>query len=259
MCDVLISIVTYNNATIIKDTIKSILKNTVGINYKIVIHDNNSSDNTIDMIQSFNDDRIKIIDSKVNNGFGYGHNQILQKYDADYYIIYNPDLRLKNNIIKELYDYMQQHNEAGMITPKITYPDGKVQYLCKENPTVFDLFFRRFMPTCIKKFFLNRSDKYEMRQTGYDKIFQIPYATGCFMFFRGDVLKKINGFDDNIFMYLEDADITRRANAVAQCVFYPYNSVEHLWCKGSHKSLYLTWINIKSAIYYFNKWGWKFW
>ena len=257
--NVAISIVTYNNELIIKETIESIINHTRNIDYKVIVYDNNSTDKTISIIESMKNEQIQVIHSKKNYGFGYGHNEIFKKYDADYYIIYNPDLRLKNNIIKELYDYMQQHNEVGMITPKITYPDGKIQYLCKENPTIFDLFFRRFMPACIKKNFLKRSDRYEMRQTGYDKIFQIPYATGCFMFFRGDVLKKINGFDDNIFMYLEDADITRRANEVAPCIFYPYNSVEHLWGKGSHKSLYLTWINIKSAIYYFNKWGWKFW
>ena len=257
--DIIISIVTYNNQSIIEDTIRTILTYTDNVNYKIVIHDNNSTDNTIKIIKNIKTDKIEIIDSKTNYGFGYGHNQVLKKYEADYYIIYNPDLRLKNNIIKELFDYMQENTDIGMVTPKITYENGEIQYLCKENPTVFDLFFRRFLPKCLKKSFKKRSDYYEMRQTGYNKIFQIPYATGCFMFFRRNVLKRINGFDDEFFMYLEDADITRRANEVAPCVFYPYGSVEHLWGKGSHKSLYLTWINIKSAIYYFNKWGWKFW
>lgn len=257
--DVIISIVTYNNQLIIVDTIKSILSYVNNLNYKIVIHDNNSTDDTIKLVSNMQNNMIEIIDSKTNYGFGYGHNQILKKYDAAYYIIYNPDLRLKNNIVKELFDYMEEHKELGMITPKITYSNGEIQYLCKENPTVFDLFFRRFMPRCMKRFFQERNDRYEMRQTGYNKLFRIPYATGCFMFFRGDVLKRINGFDDHIFMYLEDADITRRANKIAPCVFYPHNSVEHLWEKGSHKSLYLTWINIKSAFYYFNKWGWRFW
>ena len=40
-----------------------------------------------------------------------------------------------------------------------------------------------------------------------------------------NVLKRINGFDDEFFMYLEDADITRRANEVAPCVFYPYGYI----------------------------------
>ena len=101
-----------------------------------------------------------------------------------------------------------------------------------------------------------RRDYYEMRNTEYNKEFVIPYATGAFMFFRGSILKRLGGFDENIFMYLEDADITRRLNKISKCVFYPYDKVVHLWAKGSHKSLKLTLINIKSAVYYFNKWGW---
>lgn len=257
--DVIVSIVTYNNSKIIGKTIQSILDNTHNLNYEIIIYDNNSTDNTIEIVHSFRRDNIEIIRSKINDGFGYGHNRIIEQYPAKYYLIYNPDVILLNNTLKNLYDFMEQNKDVGMVTPKILYSNGETQYLCKQNPTVFDLFVRRFIPEIIKSLFKKRNDWYEMRDTGYDKIFTVPYATGCFMFFRSSVLKKIKGFDENFFMYLEDADITRRANEISKCVFYPHASVEHLWARGSHKSLKLTWINIKSAFYYFNKWGWKFW
>jgi len=258
MIDVLISIVTYNNEKIIKETIESIINQTYGISYKIVIYDNNSVDKTIEIIKSINACNLEIIDAKTNFGFGYGHNQIINHEKAKYYLIYNPDLRIKNNILKELFEFMEVHIDIGMTTPKIIYPDGQLQYLCKQNPTVFDLFVRRFIPGFLQAFVQARIERYEMRNTGYNKIFNIPYATGCFMFFRGEILKNLNGFDENFFMYLEDADITRRVNMISRSVFYPFNSVEHLWARGSHKSLKLAWVTLKSAIYYFNKWGWKF-
>lgn len=59
-----------------------ILSYTNGVNYKIVIHDNNSTDHTIGVIENIKSDKIEIIDSKANYGFGYGHNQVLKKYDA---------------------------------------------------------------------------------------------------------------------------------------------------------------------------------
>lgn len=258
MIDLLISIVTYNNEKIIKETIESIINQTQGISYKIFIYDNNSLDKTIDIIKSINACNIEIIEGKINLGFGYGHNQIINREKAKYYLIYNPDLHIKSNILKELFDFMEANIDTGMITPKIVYPDGQLQYLCKQNPTVFDLFIRRFVPGCLQTLVQARIDKYEMRNTGYNKIFSIPYATGCFMLFRGDILKRLNGFDENFFMYLEDADITRRTNMISKSVFYPFDSVEHLWARGSHNSLRLTLVTLKSAIYYFSKWGWKF-
>jgi GT2 family glycosyltransferase len=257
--DLIVSIVTYNNSSIIEKTVRSILNNTYNLNYKIIVHDNKSTDNTLEVIKNLDSNNIEIIDSKTNYGFGYGHNRVVEHYSAKYYLIYNPDVILSNNVLKNLYDFMEQKKDIGMVIPKILYSNGEIQYLCKQNPTVFDLFFRRFIPENIKFLFKKRNDWYEMRDTGYDKVFEIPYATGCFMFFRSSILKQIKGFDENFFMYLEDADITRRVNKISKCVFYPYSSVEHLWNRGSHKSLKLTWINIKSVFYYFNKWGWDFW
>jgi GT2 family glycosyltransferase len=256
--DLIISIVTYNNQAIIEKTIQSIIQNTAGISYRIVVYDNNSTDETISRIKSIESNKIDIIESEMNHGFGYGHNQVINTYDAKYYLIYNPDLRVKDNILKELYEYMEDHHDIGMITPKITYDTGEIQYLCKQHPTVFDLFVRRFLPKLIQKSFQAREDWFQMKYTGYDKEFVIPYATGCFMFYRKVVLINIEGFDEKFFLHMEDADISRRTNEISKCVFYPHNSVEHLWARGSHKSLKQTLITIKSACYYFNKWGWKF-
>lgn len=258
MVDLLISIVTYNNEDIIKETLESITGHTSGISYQIVIFDNNSQDTTINIIASINSPYISIIKNDKNFGFGYGHNQVINKFDAKYYLIYNPDLRVRNNILKELFDYMETNQNVGMVTPKVTYPSGEIQYLCKQNPTVFDLFVRRFLPDGLKKLFQGREEWFQMKYTGYDQEFVIPYATGCFMFFRNDILKVTGGFDPKFFLHLEDADLSRRTNLISKCVFYPYNSVEHLWARGSHKSLRQTLITIKSAWYYFNKWGWKF-
>lgn len=256
--DVIVSIVTYNSKDTIKETVESVLNNTSNITFKIVIYDNASRDSTIDIIESVGSDKVVIIKSEKNMGFGYGHNQVIKQFEAKYYLIYNPDLRVKNNVIKEMLDYMEKNPTVGMATPKITYPNGEIQFLSKQNPTVFDLFVRRFLPKPLKSLFKDREDWFQMKNTGYNQEFVVPYATGCFMFYRAEVLNKIKGFDENIFLHLEDADISRRTNQISKCMFYPYNSVEHLWARGSHKSFKQTLMTIKSAIYYFNKWGWKF-
>ena len=258
MIDVVLGIVTYNNADIIAAAINAVLLHTKNLDYMVVIYDNNSTDATIKTVTELASDHVQIIRGKQNKGFGYGHNQIFQQFEAKYYVVCNPDLIVQNNILGDLFQYMETNREVGMVTPKIIFPDGTIQYLCKEEPNVLDMFARRFVPGGLKRLLQERSNKYEMRYTGYNKEFVVPYATGCFMFFRGEIFRKLHGFDDHFFMYLEDADITRRTNAIAKVVFYPYTAVVHFWQRGSHNSWQLTLVNIKSMFYYFSKWGWKF-
>jgi len=98
---------------------------------------------------------------------------------------------------------------------------------------------------------------FELRFTKYDKVMDIPYLSGCFMFLRNEILKKVGLFDENIFMYGEETDLCRRINLAGyRNVFYPNSFIFHHFEKGSHKSFRLFLIGIKSAVYYFNKWGW---
>lgn len=254
MLDISISIVTYNNAEIIVDTVKSLIKYLPEeLSYIIYIVDNNSTDNTIKSIKKIKNDKINIIKENSNLGFGKAHNIAIKKCASKYHIVVNPDIIIENNVIQELFMYMEINRDIGLISPLIKYSDGNIQYLCKLNPSIFDMGIRFI--SC--KLFKKRQDKYTMTNTNYNCEFNIPYATGCFMFFRTTILKKIKGFDENFFMYLEDADITRRINKISKTIFYPYNYVVHLWERGSHKKLRLICINIKSLVYYFNKWGWK--
>jgi GT2 family glycosyltransferase len=78
------------------------------------------------------------------------------------------------------------------------------------------------------------------------------------MFLRASVLRKTGGFDERYFMYLEDVDLSRRIGRVARTVYYPTVCITHAYQKGSYKSSVLLRRHIRSAIRYFNKWGWFF-
>lgn len=87
---------------------------------------------------------------------------------------------------------------------------------------------------------------------------EVPSLSGCFMFMRVDVLKKVNGFDERFFMYAEDLDLCRRIGEVSKTMFYPMVAVYHEYEKGSYKNRKLLKYHLCSVIKYFNKWGWVF-
>ena len=141
--------------------------------------------------------------------------------------------------------------------PKVLYPDGRIQFLAKLLPTPLNFIVRRFIPiTALKKII---DYNFELRMSGYNKIFDAPFLSGCFLFFRTSALEQIGGFDERIFMYTEDIDICRRIiNTGYRSMFYSEVQVYHDHQKKSFFNFKNVKVYLKSAIYYFNKWGW-FW
>lgn len=239
----------------LKETINSFLE--TELNVKLYLVDNSPTD---ELKMLVTDSRIEYIHNPSNPGFGASHNVAIQKANdlqSDYHLVLNPDIYFKQGTLEYLCEFMDSNLEVGHVMPKITYPNGEFQYLCKTNPTFFDLFARGFMPYFLKGIFQKRMDKYEYKDYNYDKIiFDIPYLSGCFMFLRSSIMKKVGFFDDKIFMYLEDADLTRRFLEVSRTAYYPEAHVYHHFAKLTHKKLKFKWITVQSAFIYFNKWGW---
>mgnify|MGYP001006667064 CR=1 FL=1 len=213
------SIVTYNNdIDELEKAINSILNTKLKV--KLYISDNSINQN---IKQLCNDERIEYIYNNANLGFGKAHNIAIKKAiqeGSKYHIIINPDIYFEKGVIEALSDYMAKNKKAGIVMPKVLYPDGSLQRLCKMIPTPVIFFIRRFFPIKYFKDYINKY--YEMRNFNYDTILNVPILSGCFLFCRTDVLKEVHGFDERFFMYLEDFDLCRRIGMFYQTIFYPY-------------------------------------
>jgi len=226
---------------------------------QLFLVDNSPTDKLKDIVEMYPNNDIYYIFNNENMGYGKAHNIAIKKsieQELPYHIILNPDIIIEEGTLEKLTIYMEQHPEIGNIMPKIIYPNGELQYLCKLLPSPIDLIFRRFIP--LKKWKDNINKRYELHAFEYDKIMNIPNLSGCFMFLRTEALKKIGLFDENIFMYLEDIDLNRRIHSQYKTIYYPDATVTHEHQKESYKSKKLLKAHIKSAIYYFNKYGWFF-
>jgi len=256
MTELTASIVLYKtNITEMKKAISSFLN--TSINVHIFLVDNSPNDQLRAALPE--DSRITYIPSHDNPGFGSAHNLALKEaisLESKYHLILNPDIEFTNGVLEELYAFMDENETVGNVMPKVYYGNGELQRLCKLLPTPFDLLGRRFLKGF--NFSERRNSMYELKAYQYDKVADIPNLSGCFMFIRTSVLKKIGGFDERYFMYLEDIDLNRRIQAVARTVCNPNVSIIHGYQKESYSNSKLLVHHIKSAIKYFNKWGWFF-
>ena len=239
--------------------IESIMKSVLDSNCikKIYIIDNSPTEENRIFFHQFS--FVEYIEHN-NTGYGSSHNIALCnafEFGSDYHIILNPDIYFDSNVLIDLAGFMNDNKDIAYVLPKVVYPNGELQYLCKLLPTPFDLIFRRFLPKTKWTTYLN--DRYELRSSGYDKIINPPCLSGCFMFMRISTLKENNIlFDDRYFMYCEDFDLIRRIHRVAKTVYYPKVTIVHNHEKASYKNKKMLMTHIRSAIKYFNKFGWFF-
>ncbi len=248
------SIVLYKTDRGIRQSIESFLNTSLPV--KLFLIDNSPTqllkEGLTDVLQ---DNRVEYIFNNRNLGYGAGHNIALKKVQkiSSYHLVLNPDVYFDSNVLPKLFSFMEANKEVGLVLPKVIYPNGQLQYLSKLLPSPSVLIFRRFLPTSIIKRSLFN---YEMKFSGYNKKMEVPYISGCFMFMRTSLLSRVGLFDERFFLYLEDTDLSRRFFLAAKNMYYPGVQIVHHHTRGSYKNFRLLLIHIKSAVQYFNKWGW---
>ncbi|TDQ09912.1 glycosyltransferase family 2 protein [Pedobacter metabolipauper] len=247
-----ISIVLYENDREVEKTIRSVLN--AKINLRLYLIDNSKTD-VLKYLAA--DERIQYTFNNANIGYGAAHNIAIKKSlseEIPYHLVMNPDINFQEGTLEKIYAFMEENKSIGSLMPKVYYEDGSIQRLCKLLPTPLNLIGRRFIGnSALAK---RKNEEYELHNFSYTQILDTPSLSGCFMFIRTEVLKKSGIFDPRYFMYLEDYDLTRRIHKVSRTVFYPGVSIIHGHAQESYKNGTLLKIHIRSAIKYFNKWGW---
>ncbi len=258
-----ISVVTFNNAAVIGRCLDS-LANSLDADQTVhlTVVDNGSSDDTLSIVRAFGERRprgitLDLTVAPENLGYGRAHNLAFQDATSKYHVICNPDIIFKGNPLRTLEEYLDQHHDVGLLSPKVLNEDQTPQHLNKRLPTVLDLFLRRVLPTAARPLFRKRLDRYEMRDVPYDAIVDVPFVSGAFLFCRVEALRRVGGFDPGYFLYFEDVDLSRSVQQAGfRTVCLPRASVVHLWGRAHYKSPRMALAFVRSGIRYFRKWGW---
>jgi hypothetical protein len=253
-CGITVSIVTYNNpAAEIYKLVHSLSGST--FLRHVVVFDNSPDESLRGVVESAGG---KYMRDGRNIGFGAGHNLVLREFlhRTKYHVVVNPDISCSGGVLDFLYEFMERHEEVGLVMPRVVYPDGTEQRLCKQLPGPLDLLIRRFLPNGGGALLAARRARYELRHLDLNRIREVPCLSGCFMFLRASVLHEVGVFDERFFMYLEDVDLCRRIGERHSTVYNPTAVVTHGYAKASYKSLKLLLYHLQSGLRYFAKWGW---
>ena len=255
MDNISITIVAYHNYADIKEAIHTIEKYTdKNIKKHIYIVDNGAEsgrniDDFKNFISVYND--VENLDTGRNLGYGKGPNYVIDRIDSKFHAIVNPDIILKEDSFNKLISFMNTDEGIGMCVPKLIDEYGNMQLAYRKDPTVFDMFIRFFC----KRLFQNRMKSHTLQDKDFTVPFQVPFAQGSFLIIRTQLFKSLGGFDDDFFMYMEDADLCRRVNQKSRLMYCPDTEIIHKWERDSHRNSKLFIAHLKSMKKYFCKWG----
>lgn len=245
-------IVTYNNRDNICRALSSVLENTRQTELTVYVCDNSSSDGTAELVQS-EFPTVNVIRTGENRGFGAGHNAVIDMLDSDVHFIVNPDILLTDDVISQMCGFLENNPDIVMAVPKFLSENGEEQFTPKLTPKL-----RYMLGGRLERFggiFGKWRREYTFADRNVTEVTDVGFCSGCFIAVRTEVFRAMGGFDERYFLYNEDADLTRMAQAYGRTVYTPQFSVIHLWERAYMRSFKYFFIQIVSMIKYFAKWS----
>jgi GT2 family glycosyltransferase len=244
----------FNNADYTVPCIRSI-KETVTVPYEIIVVDNASSDDSLEKLSQI--DGIKLVQNIINRGFCGGNNDGARIAEGKYIVILNNDTIVYDSNINEVPTILDQHGMYDVIGGKIVGMDGKIQGGGGYEPSAFELFLQ-FTLLCYKYFTFPWIKKIDWNKNNTK---EVDWASGCFFAMRLDTYLELNGFDENIFIYIDEVELHKRARKLGGRVYiYPNIIIRHYgqisW-GGSNHYIGLR-HNYNSATYFLGKYRGSF-
>lgn len=233
---VVFSIVSHGQLDLISYLLGNI-RNKIGTQYPIVLVINIPEDETC--LKDFSDLSITVVRNESPKGFGENHNLAFEVFESDYFVIFNPDIRISSFDVQTFIETFDVPR-VGVVAPAVFSSLGFPEDSIRNFPTIKRLLMRLITG--------KRTADYVLCKTAIE----VDWAAGMLLIFRSEVYRKIGGFDEKYFMYMEDVDICRRIKTAGyRVIVNPDLIVVHDAQRASHKSFkYLVW-HLRSVLRYF--------
>ena len=219
--DLCIIIVSFKSKTKILKLIKKIDKS-----IEVIIVEN-SQDKNLKLLIEKDYKNIKVLIPTHNNGFSCSFNLAVKKTKKKYIMYLDTDINVTNSQIVQLLNKAHQIKSFGVITPKI-YKQNYKDLIVNNNKT--------------------------------QELTEVSYNTGCIMLMKKSIIKKVNYFDSNIFLYFEENDYYKRCIDINLPIFmYDKITIKHEASSSIEKNLTHEYTKIRcwhycwSKFYYYKK------
>lgn len=256
---------TFRNIPLAKKCIGTIIESCKGkIEFEIIISDSQTTPEKKQELESIKKQYPEITSlqtNKENTGYPKSVNVGIRAANGDAMLVMNSDILVHNDAIPKLYNYIKEHSEIGIISPKLLNIDGSVMESAYR--------FHKWYTIIVRRTFLGKTQygqkhiqQFLLRDWDHKSIRNVDWVQGSAMLLRKETIKKIGVMDENIFLYFEDVDWCRRSWESGKSVVYFPNAIMTHYHKQESKGKNaifsmlgnkMTRVHIKSYLYYLKK------
>ncbi len=206
-------IVTFNSEAVIKECLDALFDQDYK-DFELLIYDNASSDRTCDILQNYNDRRIRLYKGRFNKGFGFALNRLVEISEGEIIASLNPDTVVDKGWIKNALRHFERV-DVGMVSSRVHF---------KDDPDLIDSAGHLIYPDG-----LNRGRGHNQR---FSEIFlsreEVAFPSGSAGFYRRDLYLKLGGIDESLFLFGDDTDIGLKFQLSGyKCIYEPGSVVYH--------------------------------
>jgi GT2 family glycosyltransferase len=207
--DLSVVIVNYNTRDLLRDCLNSVFNSKVDFEYNVIVVDNCSPDDSVQMVQR-EFPQVQLIASDVNGGYAYGNNLGLRQARGQHLLLLNADTILPPTALQDMMGFMEEHADAGVAGPKLVLADGSLDLACRRSFPTLDVALYRLLGLSKRYPESPRFNRYNLGYLDPDQMAEVDSVVGAFMWIRRQALDQAGLLDERFFMYAEDLDLCYR-------------------------------------------------
>lgn len=212
-------IVNWNTEQLLRECLVSLLAQTHS-NFEIIVIDNQSADGSVQMVQSFDDPRIRLFAEAHNHGYAKGNNIGFEVATGDILLTLNSDTVLGPSVLSQTVEAIEAHPEVAAVGVKQIGVDGQIQSSVRGFPTYLGILAD---VTALGKWFPGL-DSYRMRSFDYLRSQPAPQPMGTFLAIPRTNLEKLgpveNAFDLQFPIFFNEVDLLYRLKLIGHEAWY---------------------------------------
>jgi len=199
-----IIIVNWNACVLLRHCLASIEANRGGLSMEVIVVDNASSDDSVQMVrQEF--PQVKLIASQENPGYAGGNNRGIRQASGRYLLILNPDTEIVGDALQQMVAYLDAHPTVGVVGPRLLFPDGSVQRTRRRFPQVTTALVQT--PLGWRWFPDNKFERmHYISDRSDDEIQSVDWLLGAALMLRRETWQEVGPFDEQFFLYSDEVD-----------------------------------------------------